>query len=107
MDTGRSSKAYKRLVKTLTSGNLWLYVLKLLSEKPMYGYEVIQNIKSSFKINVKTVTVYVVLYRLTNEGLIRAVEKNGRKYYEITSRGKAELRNGVDFLEHILDMMKL
>lgn len=107
MDTGRSSKAYRRLVRTLTSGNLWLYILKLLSEKPMYGYEIIQNIKSSFKINAKTITVYVVLYRLTSEGLIRAIERNGRKYYEITSRGKAELRNGVDFLEHILDIVRL
>ena len=106
MNSEKSSKAYRRLVKTLTSGNIWLYVLKLLGEKPMYGYEIVHNIKNSFKINVNTVTAYVILYKLANEKLIEAVEKNGKKYYRITARGKSELKNGIDFLEHILDIIK-
>ncbi|MEM1545442.1 MAG: PadR family transcriptional regulator [Candidatus Methanomethylicia archaeon] len=106
MNSEKSSKAYRRLVRTLTSGNIWLYVLKLLSEKPMYGYEIIHNIKNSFKISVNTVTAYVILYKLANEKLIEVVEKNGKKYYEITAKGKSELKNGIDFLEHILDIIK-
>jgi len=106
MSSEKSSKAYRRLVKTLTSGNIWLYVLKLLSENPMYGYEIIHSIKNRFKINVNTVTVYVVLYKLASEKIIESVERNGKKYYEITARGRSELKNGIDFLEHILDIIK-
>ncbi|MCS7385583.1 MAG: PadR family transcriptional regulator [archaeon GB-1867-005] len=79
--------AYERLVKKLTKENLWLYVIKVLKNKPMYGYEVKKAIKEKFKFSPSTVTVYAVLYKLSKEGLIKKVKRNGDTYYSLTEKG--------------------
>jgi len=98
--------AYKRLVAKLTKENLWLYVLKMLTERPMYAYEISKGVKERFGFSTATVTVYVVLYKMRREGLIQTVEeaspeRPARKYYEITEKGRENLSKGRMFLEEI------
>jgi len=69
-------------------------ILKLLSEKNMYGYEVWRGLREKYGVNVKIPTVYQHLSNLVEKGYVRRVEAKrvmGRKreYYSLTERGEA------------------
>ncbi len=96
--------AYERLVGKLTVENLWLYILRLLKEKPLYGYEIRKRIQERFDFSPAVITVYVVLYKLQREGLVKKVSVKGdnsaqRKYYSITDEGSEMLEAGKKFFE--------
>ena len=88
-----SEPALQRLKSKLTRETLWIYILRLLQDKPMYGYEIRTHIKDRFHFEPATITAYVVLYKMQKEELVDAkIEKsvNGRpdrKYYHITPKG--------------------
>ena len=102
------SSAYDRLVNKLTKENLWLYILKMLMDRQMYAYEINKNMKEKFGFSTATVTVYVVLYKMQREGLIRVGGKKSvlgrpdRKYYEITEKGRKAFKEGIQFLEDVI-----
>lgn len=95
-----------RLRDKLTKENLWLYILSLLKERDMYGYELRAAIAERFGFKPGTVTAYRVLYALKRAGFVETVEKNmsgrERKYYKITDTGRGELKKGVAVLREIL-----
>ncbi len=74
-------------------GRLRLYLLKLLDESPRHGYEIIQQLRERFAglYSPSAGTVYPRLARLETEGLIRHETDGGRKVYQITDAGRAEL----------------
>lgn len=104
--------AYDRLVTKLTKENLWLYILRMLSERPMYAYEISKNLKNRFHFSVATVTTYVILYRMQFEGLIRVKTEKidprraDRKYYEPTEKGLETLGKGKSFLQEVLTRLQ-
>ncbi|HEY2948576.1 MAG TPA: PadR family transcriptional regulator [Micromonosporaceae bacterium] len=75
-------------------GRLRLYLLKLLSEGPKHGYELIRLLENRFLglYAPSAGTIYPRLQRLEAEGLVTRTAVGGRKVYEITDRGRAELR---------------
>lgn len=84
--------------KNLIGGSTVLLLLTLLAEKDCYGYEIIKELKvrSQNVFQFKEGTLYPVLHRMENQGLVksyRAQAENGkeRKYYRITEAGKAQL----------------
>lgn len=86
--------------KQLKKGVIEILVLKLLSMAEMYGYQIIQLLdeKSSGIFKMKEGTLYPVLYRLEDDGLIESYWESGgekrsvpRKYYRITTAGEAQL----------------
>jgi PadR family transcriptional regulator PadR len=84
-------------------GHIDTIILNLLTEKDMYGYELVSVIKkrSNNLFNIKEATLYSVLQRLESKELILSYlgEKSfGRKrrYYKITSLGKAYLKEMVE-----------
>ena len=97
--TGHSFQAY---FKRATSP---LVVLRLLMEKPMYGYELTQEMKQrsggAFTISV----LYPVLYRLQEQGYVEiarseVVDNRNRSYYAITPAGEDYLpRTWREYLE--------
>lgn len=97
--------AYDRLRTKLTKENLWLYILRMLMEHPMYAYEISKNLKDRFGFSTATITVYVVLYKMLFEGLIKIKQEEhftgrpDRKYYEITEKGTKSLKMGIEFIE--------
>lgn len=95
--------AYDRLVEKLTVENLWLYILRLLQEKPLYGYEIRKQIQERFDFSPAVITVYVVLYKLQREGLVKKIsvksDSSQRKYYTITDNGTKMLAVGKKFFE--------
>ena len=77
----------------------------MLTEQPMYAYEINKEIKERFGFSAATVTVYVVLYQMRREGLILMVEERQiqgrptRKYYMATDKGKETLIKGKELLK--------
>ena len=73
-------------------------VLRLVSERPMYGYEIIKivNERTDGAFEWKEGTLYPCLHRLEGAGLVASewqTAANGRrrKYYGITRKGAALL----------------
>ena len=72
-------------------GVLELMVLCIVSNRNMYGYELVQEV--SKLVDVNEGTIYPLLKRLTNEKyfntyLEESTEGPPRKYYQITSLGR-------------------
>ena len=105
------SSAYTRLVNKITKENLWLYILKILMDRPMYAYEISKSLKDKFGFSTAVVTVYVVLYKMRREKLIQGGEEKSvlgrpdRKYYEITEEGRSSLQDGIKFLEGVVSKL--
>jgi len=69
-------------------------ILRLLSEKNMYGYEVWRGLREKYGMKVRIPTVYQHLSNLVEKGYVRREESRrvmGRKreYYSLTERGEA------------------
>ena len=84
--------------KNALSGNTTMLVLKLLETKDMYGYQIIEELsnKSENAFCLKTGTLYPLLHRLENDGMVNSYDENAdsqrvRKYYQLTSKGKGLL----------------
>ena len=83
--------------KVLMSGSLTMLLLRLLEEKDMYGYEMIDTLrkKSCNVFELKAGTLYPLLHGLEEQGLLKAYEQEyagkTRKYYSITKEGRGVL----------------
>lgn len=91
-------------------------VLKVISERPMYGYEIamVLSQRSDNIFELGQGTLYPMLYTLERKGLIqvaRQVEapETGRKrmYYEITAKGRQVLEQDLDLWGSIERGMRL
>lgn len=79
-----------------TRGTVSTIILKLLTQKPMYGYEMIQavNERSNGYFAWREGSLYPCLHRLEAEGFIISemhLAENGkpRRYYRLTPKGEA------------------
>jgi PadR family transcriptional regulator PadR len=85
--------------RELKRGTLDMILLSLISEREMYGYELISTLeeRGGSAFQVKEGTLYPVLYRLENAGFIEAhweTAERGvpRKYYRLTTTGSQQLQ---------------
>ncbi len=85
--------------RSLISGSTAMLLLRLLEEKDMYGYEMIEELKrrSNHVFSLKAGTLYPLLHSLEEKNYLRSYEDevNGkiRKYYSITEEGKKHLKD--------------
>jgi PadR family transcriptional regulator PadR len=94
----------KAIDREMKRGTLEMILLKLLEKRQMYGYELVSTLekRGGETFQLKEGTLYPVLYRLENAGLIEArwetqeggAERRGapRKYYRLTEKGADQLR---------------
>ncbi|MGH7859762.1 MAG: helix-turn-helix transcriptional regulator [Candidatus Binatia bacterium] len=85
-------------------GDLRLWLLKLLDERPRHGYDIIAGLEEQFLgvYSPSPGTVYPRLAALEGEGLIEVVdEEEGRKVYALTDTGRSELRERTDELKQL------
>jgi DNA-binding PadR family transcriptional regulator len=82
------------MTAVFSHGRLRLYLLKLLAEGPKHGYELIRLLENRFLglYAPSAGTIYPRLQRMEAEGLVNHTAAGGRKVYEITEAGRAELR---------------
>lgn len=85
--------------KSLISGSTAMLLLRLLEDKDMYGYEMIEILekKSNNVFTLKAGTLYPLLHSLEEKNYLTSYESpvNGklRKYYSITKDGKRYLKD--------------
>ncbi|HWM52207.1 MAG TPA: helix-turn-helix transcriptional regulator [Thermoplasmata archaeon] len=92
-------------------GAVSLWLLLLLSEKPMYGYEVIRELEKRFSgyWRPKTGTIYPAFEKLEEGGLVTSRiefrdEGLDRKHYALTEKGRTEL---AQTMSHWIKMMEV
>ena len=101
-----ASTPIKRLKRLLTSGNLWLYILSLISaNKRLYAYGLDSQIEKEFLFKPDKIMVYVVLYRLEKEGLITSEFQERRKYYALTADGEEALSVAREYFRTLSDKL--
>ncbi|MCL2674608.1 MAG: helix-turn-helix transcriptional regulator [Defluviitaleaceae bacterium] len=81
--------------KNLLAGNTTMLIIKLLEERDMYGYQIIEELanKSDDVFCLKTGTLYPILHGLENDGMLVSYDEHAdnsriRKYYRLTSKGR-------------------
>lgn len=96
----------ERVVKT----GLDLIILRLLIEKPRWGYEINMEIRDKFDVYLSAGTLYPLLHLLEERGFVEGVwesEKGrGRRIYKITEQGKEFLLAGQRALEDLLQKVR-
>lgn len=102
-----------RYEQQMKKGVLEMLVLKQLEKDEKYGYQLISQLreKSQGMFALKEGTLYPILYRLEDDGLVvsRWSEPKGRegsrKYYAITKEGKEGLKELKVLWEHFSEQV--
>ena len=88
-----------KLDKGLVAGSSTLLILSLLEHGDLYGYQMIEELarRSNDVFQMKEGTLYPVLHGLERDGAVEAYQQEAptgrmRKYYRLTRRGAAVLR---------------
>lgn len=85
--------------KSLISGSTATLILRLLEEKDLYGYEMIDLLRqrSNNVFELKAGTLYPLLHSLELKGLLISYESEAsgktRKYYQLTKSGRRYLKD--------------
>jgi DNA-binding PadR family transcriptional regulator len=95
----------KHLEKSNTTDNLWIYILALLDKQPLYAWEIPALIEKKFGFRPGKITPYRVFYRLQLEGFVKSALRDRRRTYEITAKGKEELKKGKDYYKDVLEKL--
>ena len=81
----------KRLKRHTRLNNIWLYALALLKKRDLHAYTLNQEIEKRFGFKPSRIMTYIVLNKIEDEKFISSYEKDRRKYYKLTKRGRNEL----------------
>jgi PadR family transcriptional regulator, regulatory protein PadR len=82
----------------MRKGSTEILVMSLLEERPMYGYELSQELaqRSEGYFDLKEGLLYPTLHRMQQKGLLssewQTVEGRPRKYYSLTRLGRKVLQ---------------
>ncbi len=94
-------------------GAVSLWLLLLLSEKPMYGYEIIRELEKRFSgyWKPKTGTIYPALARLEKSRLVTSriefrEEAPDRKHYALTEAGRTELTSTMAYWTKMTEVLE-
>src|SRR5467141_1243439 len=94
-------------------GAVSLWLLLLLSEKPMYGYELIRELEKRFSgyWKPKTGTIYPAFEKLEQAGLVTSRigfrdEGLDRKHYALTGKGRAELAQTMGHWTKMMEVLE-
>jgi PadR family transcriptional regulator len=94
-------------------GAVSLWLLLLLSEKPMYGYELIRELEKRFSgyWRPKTGTIYPALEKLEKNKLVTSriefrEEAPDRKHYALTASGQAELASTMTYWTKMTEILE-
>jgi DNA-binding PadR family transcriptional regulator len=96
----------KEVQVKLTKGLLDLIVLQFLNAQPMHGYQIITQIRKTFKVYFGPSTIYPLLNALEREGYVKSEwimvnEQRPRKVYKLTTTGQNLLKYTEDSLNFI------
>ena len=94
-------------------GAVSLWLLLLLSEKPMYGYEIIRELEKRFSgyWKPKAGTIYPALDKLEKSHLLTSrvefrEEAPDRKHYALTEAGRSELASTMSYWTRMTEILE-
>lgn len=98
-------------------GTTGIILLSILSERPMYGYEIIQELerRSQGYFTFKEGLLYPALHELERDELVSSqwqetAQGRRRRYYSLTERGRAALQPAVEewttFAANLLGLLR-
>jgi len=90
---------FERLKKSNTIDNLWVYILLILRKEKNHAWNIPKKIEENFGFKPGKITPYRVLYRLEKDGFVKSKIENRRRIYEITEKGKEELKKAKVFYQ--------
>ena len=93
----KASKHLKRLKRLNTTECLWVYILRILSEGSSHAYVLRKRVEERFGFRPGTVTAYRVLYDLERMGLVTKRKDGMKRIYEITAKGRSDLKRASCF----------
>lgn len=99
----------------MKKGVLEILVLKLLEQDEKYGYQLIIELKdkSGELFTLKEGTLYPILYRLEEDGLVTSKwsvpqgKELSKKYYTISDTGRQTLQGAVTLWENFSESVNL
>ena len=87
--------------KELVGASTRLLILRVLSDSPNYGYEIVKQVNEAANdfFTWQEGTIYPALRKLEKEGLLRSQWEDAggnrkRKYYYITKQGREAVKDG-------------
>ena len=91
--------------KIFERGDLKFVILRLISKRPMHGYEVMKALEEESKgyYRPSPGSVYPTLQMLEDEGYVTVEEQEGKKIYTITDEGLAYLEENEDVVDDVFD----
>jgi DNA-binding PadR family transcriptional regulator len=86
----RFFSSHRRGGRSVRRGNVRFAILSVLADRPMHGYEVIQELetRTSGRWRPSAGSVYPTLQLLEDEGLLTSQEVDGRRTYSPTDAGR-------------------
>jgi DNA-binding PadR family transcriptional regulator len=86
-------------------GEMKYMILNLLADKPRHGYEIIKELESLYCgfYTPSAGTVYPNLQLLEDLELVKSREQDGKRIYEITDKGRQELKTRKEKVEDFRD----
>jgi len=80
-----------------------LLILRLIEAEPRWGYDIIKETETAYKIKIRHGALYPMLNKLEAKGLLKSRKElqkgRARKVYEITETGKQAALLCRDFLK--------
>ena len=90
------------------AGDIKLVILKLLSEQPSYGYQLIKTMEQRLSggYTPSAGVVYPTLTMLEEEGLTTASSENNKKVYSVTAEGLAFLEANKERIDELFERLE-
>jgi DNA-binding PadR family transcriptional regulator len=89
------------------AGDVKLVIVKLLSEQPSYGYQLIKTMEERLSggYTPSAGVIYPTLTMLEEEGLATASSENNKKVYSVTAEGMEYLESNKARLEQLFERL--
>ena len=94
--------------KIFERGDLKFVILRLISKRPMHGYEVMKALEEKSKgyYRPSPGSVYPTLQMLEDEGYVTVEKREGKKIYTITDEGAAYLADNEDVVDEVFERVE-
>jgi DNA-binding PadR family transcriptional regulator len=105
---GRHEHRHGGRERLFDAGDLKLVILKLLSEQPSYGYQLIKTMEERLAggYTPSAGVIYPTLTMLEEEGLATATLENGKKVYSVTPEGLKYLEENKRRVEALFERLE-
>lgn len=82
-------------------GDFRFLILMAISEKPMHGYALIQELGKTYQRPISAGLIYPTLQELDEMGYVTSQEMEGKKTYSLTKEGKKYLEQNKEVVDRL------